>query len=63
MSLLYEFMQRIASAYNGKQIMEIKQLDLSGGQEFMCIQKERVGGFVHFYVRKINSEEIGCLGV
>lgn len=44
MSLLYEFMQRIASAYNGKQIMEIKQLDLSGGQEFMCIQKERVGG-------------------
>lgn len=43
--------------------MEIKQLDLSGGQEFMCIQKERVGGFVHFYVRKINSEEIGCLGV
>lgn len=44
MSLLYEFMQRIASAYDGKQIMEIKQLDLSGGQEFMCIQKERVGG-------------------
>lgn len=40
-SYFSEFIQGLANTWDGKLIIEIKQLNLSGGQEFMRIWKER----------------------